>query len=53
MSACYKIDFKTRVIEIYNIKGVGKLITSLQLLIKDWKDYKIIIHNKHGSKSEV
>lgn len=51
MSSCYKIDFKTKVIEIYNKKGVGELITSLQFLLKDWSDFKIIIHNDESKNN--
>lgn len=47
-SSCYKIDFTAKVIEIYNKKGVGELITSLQALLKDWSDFKIIIHTDEG-----
>ena len=47
-SACYKIDFKIKVIEIYNKKGVGELITSLQFLLKDWRDFKIVIRTDEG-----
>lgn len=48
MSSCYKIDFKEKVIEIYNKKGVGELLTSLQAFLKDWSDFKIIIHTDEG-----
>ena len=51
--SCYKIDFKAKTIDIYNTKGVGKLIASLQALLKDWKDYKIIIHNKYESNIKI
>lgn len=49
----YDIDFKNKIIEVYNIKGVGELITSLQFLLKEWKDYKIIIHNKYEGKTNL
>ena len=53
-NSCYKIDFKAKIIEIYNIEGVGELITSLQSLLKEWKEYKIIIHNKDDeSKTDI
>ena len=48
MSSCYKIDFKAKVIEIYNKKGVGELLTSLQAFLKDWSDFKIVIHTDEG-----
>ena len=51
-TSCYKIDFTTKVIEIYNKKGVGELLTSLQFFLKDWSDFKIIIHNNE-SKTDL
>jgi hypothetical protein len=52
--SCYKIDFKAKIIDIYNIEGVGELITSLQSLLKEWKEYRIIIHNKNDeSKADI
>lgn len=48
MNDSYKIDFNKRVIEIYNKKGVGELLTSLQFLLKDWRDFKIVIHNNES-----
>jgi hypothetical protein len=47
-NSCYKIDFKEKVIEIYNKKGVGELLTSLQAFLKDWSDFKIVIHTDEG-----
>lgn len=41
----YSIDFEKKLIEVYDIKGVGKLIASLQALLKDWKTYTIKIKN--------
>ena len=46
--ACYNIDFTAKVIEIYNKKGVGELITSLQFFLKDWSDFKIVIKTNEG-----
>jgi hypothetical protein len=51
-SSCYKIDFKSKVIEIYNKKGVGELLTSLQAFLKDWSDFKIIIKTNE-SKTDL
>jgi hypothetical protein len=50
----YDIDSSTKTITVYNTKGVGKLITSLQFLLKEWKDYKIIIHKQDDeSKTDI
>ena len=53
MSSCYKIDFTAKTIDVYNKKGVGELITSLQFLLKDWSDYKIVIHKKKEDESKT
>jgi uncharacterized protein YigE (DUF2233 family) len=46
MSKHYDVDSNTKTITIYNTKYVGELITSLHFLLKDWSDFKIIIHKK-------
>jgi len=48
----YDIDTSTKTINIYNSKSVGELITSLQFLLKDWSDYKIVIHKKKEDESK-
>jgi uncharacterized protein YigE (DUF2233 family) len=51
MSKHYDVDPNTKTITIYNTKYVGELITSLHFLLKDWKDYKIVI--KDESKTNL
>ena len=46
MNGHYEIDSNNKTITIYNTKYVGELITSLHFLLKDWSDFKIIIHKK-------
>jgi hypothetical protein len=54
MNEHYEIDSNNKTITIYNTKYVGELITSLQSLLKEWKEYKIIIHNKNDeSKADI
>jgi hypothetical protein len=54
MNQNYDIDYNNKTITIYNTKYVGELITSLHFLLKDWKDYKIIIRNKYDeSKTNI
>jgi hypothetical protein len=41
----YDVDFKNKVIKIYNVEAVLELLHFLQPVVKDWKKYKIIIKN--------
>lgn len=49
----YDIDTSTKTIIVYNTKTVGELITSLHFLLKDWSDYKIVIHKEKEDESKT